>query len=289
VTRTVVGMAFGGVLTLTSAVGSAHCEAPDTTRRVQGDTIMAVAPGASRDDSLGVHWVQVQANGLGTLSAAVALPRGNGPFPAIVILHGSHGFGREYIDLARTFARGGFVAIAGCWFSGRKGAGTSFITPIECPDAPSLSAASSDTAYQAVEALMRAACEQPQVRPDRVALFGHSRGGGAALQYVLKGGVVQALILNSAGYPEEVVEQAAHITAPTLLLHGTADSPADGGSAMTSVERAHLFEAAMRRAGRSVESKYYRNGRHNGIFQSTPQREDELKRSTLFLRRHLAL
>ena len=47
--------------------------------------------------------------------------------------------------------------------------------------------------------------------------------------------------------------------------------------------------AAMRRAGRSVESKYYRNGRHNGIFQSTPQREDELKRSTLFLRRHLAL
>src|SRR6185295_6816492 len=145
----------------------------------------------------------------------------------------------------------------------------------------------SDTAFQAVEALVRTAREQPQVRPDRVALFGHSRGGGAALQYVLKGGVVQALILDSAGYPEDVVERATQVMAPTLLLHGTADSPADGGSARSSVERARLFEAAMRRAGRSVESRYYREGRHNGIFASVSQHEDELKRSAAFLRRHL--
>ena len=283
----VVGMAFGGVLALTSAVGSGYCQTPHTTSRVQSDTITTVAPGAIRDDALGVRWVQVQARGMGTLSAAVARPRGHGPFPAIVILHGSHGFAREYVDLARTFARSGFVAIAGCWFSGRKGAGTRFITPIECPDAPPLSAASSDTAFQAVEALVRAAREQPQVRPDRVALFGHSRGGGAALHYVLKGGVVHAPILNSAGYPEDVIERAAQITAPTLLLHGTADSPADGGSAMTSVERARLFEAALRRAGRSVESKYYPEGRHNGIFASVAQHEDELRRSAAFLRRHL--
>jgi alpha-beta hydrolase superfamily lysophospholipase len=120
-----------------------------------------------------------------------------------------------------------------------------------------------------------------------VALFGHSRGGGAALQYVLKGGVVYALILNSAGYPGDVIERAVQITAPTLLLHGTADSPADGGSEMTSVGRAHLFEAAMRRAGRSVESKYYPEGLHNGIFSNTAQQEDELRRSAAFLKRHL--
>lgn len=162
-----------------------------------------------------------------------------------------------------------------------------FITPIACPDAPPLSAASSDTAFLAVEALVRAAREQPQVRPDRVALFGHSRGGGAASQYVLKGGVVEALILNSTGYPDDVVERAAQITVPTLVLHGTADSPADGGSAISSVERARLFEATMRRAGRSVESKYYAEGRHNGIFASVGQREDELGRSIAFLRRYL--
>jgi dienelactone hydrolase len=285
--RILLRPALAGVLALTSARGSGYCQTPYTTRQVQSEMTAAVASGATRDDSLGVRWVQVQVRGMGTLSAAVARSRGNGPFPAIVILHGSHGFAREYVDLARAFARGGFVAIAGCWFSGRKGAGTRFITPIECPDAPPLSAASSDTAFQVVDALVRVAREQPNVRADRVALFGHSRGGGAALEYVLKGGVVHTLILNSAGYPEDVIERAAQITAPALLLHGTADSPADGGSAMTSVERARLFEAAVRRAGRSVESKYYPEGRHNGIFSSVAQQKDELRRSTAFLRRHL--
>jgi dienelactone hydrolase len=280
-------MALGGVLALISAVGSGHCQTPHPTSRVQGGTLTAAAPGASRDDSLGIRWVQVHVGSMGTLSAVVARPLGDGPFPAIVILHGSHGFAREYVDLARTFARAGWVAVAGCWFSGGRGAGTRFITPIECPDAPPISAASSDTAFQAVEALVRAAREQPLVRANRVALLGHSRGGGAALQYVLKGGVVHALILNSAGYPEDVIERAAQLTAPVLLLHGTADSPADGGSAMTSVEKARLFEAALRRAGRLVESTYYRDGRHNGIFESVPQHDDALRRSTAFLRRYL--
>ena len=74
---------------------------------------------------------------------------------------------------------------------------------------------------------------------------------------------------------------------PTLVLHGTADSPADGGSAISSVDRARLFEATMRRAGRSMESKYYAEGRHNGIFASTSQYEDEVRRTVAFLRRHL--
>src|SRR5262249_59283097 len=131
----------------------------------------------------------------------VVSPRGNGPFPAIVILHGSHGFAKEYVDLARSFARSGFVAMAGCWFSGRSGEGTRFITPIECPDAPPVSLASSDSAYLAVEALVRTVRDQPQVRPDPVALFGHSRGGRAALPYVLTHRVVQALILDPTPYP----------------------------------------------------------------------------------------
>jgi hypothetical protein len=53
------------------------------------------------------------------------------------------------------------------------------------------------------------------------------------------------------------------------------------------VERARLFEAAMRRAGKPVEGKYYREGRHNGIFTSVSQHDDELRRSVAFLRRHL--
>lgn len=224
---------------------------------------------------------------MGTLSAAVAEPPGAGPFPAVVILHGSHGFANEYVELARSLARGGVVAIAGCWFARGQGAGTRFITPIECPQAPPMPAAASDTAFLMIDALVRAARQQPHVRADRVTLFGHSRGGGAALQYLLKGGEVQAVIVNSAGYPDNVIDQAARFTAPILLFHGTKDSPADGGSPMTDVERARRFEAAMKRAGRRMEASYYRGAGHNSLFTSEEQWNDEIRRVTDFIKRHL--
>src|SRR5262249_53996217 len=106
------------VLALTSAFGSGYCQSLHAAGQGRTDTTSATpAPSESQDDSLGIRWVQIQVMGTATLSAAVVSPRGRGPFPAIVILHGSHGFAKEYVDLARSFARSGFVAVAGCWFS----------------------------------------------------------------------------------------------------------------------------------------------------------------------------
>lgn len=52
--------------------------------------------------------------------AAVARPLGAGPFPVVVVLYGTHGFARQYIELAQDLARGGVLAVAGCWFSGAE-------------------------------------------------------------------------------------------------------------------------------------------------------------------------
>jgi dipeptidyl aminopeptidase/acylaminoacyl peptidase len=46
------------------------------------------------------------------------------------------------------------------------------------------------------------------------------------------------------------------------------------------------FEAALRRAGKAVESRYYPGAGHNGIFTDLNQRDDEVKRVVAFLRRH---
>jgi hypothetical protein len=43
-----------------------------------------------------VNWISVKTDS-GTVHAAVAVPKGKGPFPAIIILHGTHGFAEEYI------------------------------------------------------------------------------------------------------------------------------------------------------------------------------------------------
>jgi dienelactone hydrolase len=66
--------------------------------------------------------------------AAVARPSGAGPFPVVILLHGTHGFPREYVQLAQALARSGFLASAACWFQGIGGPGAQFGTPIGCPE-----------------------------------------------------------------------------------------------------------------------------------------------------------
>lgn len=234
-----------------------------------------------------VRWLKAEAKGLGTLDVAMVKPEGFGPFPTVVILHGDHGFAREYLEIARAFARQGLVAVTGCWFKGQGGADTRFITPIECPDAPPSSALTNENVSVVVDALIEAARQQREVRKDRIAVFGHSRGGEAALLYLLKGGAMQALVLNSAGYPDEVIGQASRINVPVLVLHGTADTPADGGSPMSDIQRARRFVDAMNQAQRTVEAVYYKGGRHNAFFAGPNQYKDEMQRVTNFFHQHL--
>jgi carboxymethylenebutenolidase len=234
-----------------------------------------------------VKWITVTAPRVGVMLAAVARPAGRGPFPTVVLLHGSHGFAQQYVQLAQDLAHAGFLAVAACWFAGGGGEGSRFVTRIDCPNANAMPDASSAEALSMVHVLLQAARTLPDARPDRVALFGHSRGGGATLNYILDRGNVQAAVLDSIGYPDDLVERAAHMNTPVLMLHGTADSPADGGSAVTDVKMARSFEVALRRAGRPVESFYYEGGRHNGIFENSSQYDDEVKRIVAFLHRRL--
>src|SRR5262245_53607911 len=91
-------------------------------------------------EALAVQWVKVAVPNLGVMLAAVARPRCSGPFPTVVLLHGTHGFAHEYVRLAQDLTRGGDVlAVAACWFRGSAGSGIRFITPIACPDGPAMS------------------------------------------------------------------------------------------------------------------------------------------------------
>ena len=249
--------------------------------------IVSPADAPTGGETLAVQWIKVAAPGLGTIVAAVARPPGAGPFPAVVLLHGSHGFAQQYVQLTQELARGGLLAVAACWFSRGGGAGSRFVTPIDCPEGPPMPKADSPEALQTVDALVQATRTLRGARPDRVGLFGHSRGGGATLNYVLTVDSVQAAIINSGGYPSQLAERAAQLKTPILMLHGQLDSPADGGSAVTNVQMARDFEAALRRIGKPVEAVYYPMGGHNSIFTSSTQHDDEVQRIVAFLHHHL--
>lgn len=239
-------------------------------------------------EKLAVQWVRIADADLGVMLAAVARPSGPGPHPVVVVLHGTHGFAREYVQWAQDLARGGFLAVAACWFSGGSGGGSGIVTPpIPCPEIPPLKRDAYPEAVRYIHAVVKAARLLPGVRPDRIGLVGHSRGGGETLQYLLAFGDVQAAVLHAAGHGYRPVARAAEFKVPMLLLHGTADGPADGGGANTQVALAREFEAALRRNGKPVEAHYYEGGGHNTFFTNATQHDDELKRMIAFLRRHL--
>jgi dienelactone hydrolase len=237
---------------------------------------------------LQAQWIEISTRESGVMRAAVFRPPGKGPFPLVVLLHGSHGFAREYLVLAEELSRAGVLSIAPCWFSGGAGAGAGAVSaPISCPHAHPMPMGNSEAARRIVGELVDAVRLLPDARGDRIGLFGHSRGAGAALNYVAHGGDVRVAIFNSSGYADELIAAASRIQVPVLVLHGTADTPANGGSPFTSADRARNFEAALQRAGKPVESHYYADGQHNGIFESAAQRADTTARVTGFLRKYL--
>lgn len=267
------------------------CVAPQTVAsvgatRTTPEPIPIAAPAGG--EALGVGWRSTRAHGVGTILMAVARPSGDGPFPAVVILHGSHGFAREYVQLAKELSSEGFLAVAACWFAPGSEPGKRLVSPLRCPpETPPMSANLSNEAARTIDLVMRSVRAMPDVQADRIALFGHSRGGGAARDHVLRGGVARAVILNSAGYPDEIIRHAGRFDAPVLILHGDSDDPRDGGAAMTNVARARAFHAALQRANRPVEAMFYPNGRHNGLFADPWQRADEVRRMKAFLGKYL--
>jgi dienelactone hydrolase len=232
---------------------------------------------------LSVQWVQLQTADIGPIPIAIARPTGKGPFPTVIILHGSHGFAREYVQLARSFASEGVLAFAPCWFTGGGGAGAQFVTPIPCTGPPAIAAAASPASQKTIKALVAEVCALPDVKQGGIALFGHSLGAGAALNYAFGTGNVAAAVLDSGGYTDEQIRRVAQLNVPILILHGTGDASADGGSPFQTVEKARSFESAMRAAGKPVAAMYYENAGHNGIFTDPRQLEDSVQRAATLI------
>jgi dienelactone hydrolase len=289
VTRRFAATLAASVTLLLSSLGASQEPPPAAPGGPVTTPVVSKAAAPAGTDALKVDWVTVTAPDVGMMLAAVARPSGTGPFPAVVLLHGSHGFAREYVQLAEALARGGVVAVAPCWFTGSDGPGTRFVTPIACPDSPPMSEPGGALAMRTVAALVQAVRTLPDVQADRIGLFGHSRGSGAVLRYVMgePDAAVRAVVLENGGYPPDVAARAAQVKAAVLILHGGVFKSNDGGSPLTKAEMARAFEAALKRAGKPVESTYYEYGGHNSLFADPKQRDDEVRRMVAFYTRHL--
>lgn len=222
----------------------------------------------------------------GTVQLAVARPAKRAKGPALLILHGTHGFAENYVEIAREVARSGYIAVAACWFAPGAGPGLRFVTPKACPaSAPKILRGDEPDAQQRIAAIADAVARLPGVDNGRVVVMGHSRGAGAAMYFMLGGGRAEGVILNSGPYPPDAIERASRMVAPVLVLHGEKDGPSDGGSEMTSPVRAHAFVSAIQNAGRPVTAEFYPRGGHNSVFIDAVQHREVVTAIVEFLDR----
>jgi dipeptidyl aminopeptidase/acylaminoacyl peptidase len=244
-----------------------------------------------------------------TISGRLLVPRGTGPFPAVVLAHGyadpavydnTSQMSRERDYLARQ----GYVVLLVDY--------RNHATSSKDPDADAnLRLGYAVDVINAAKALQ----QDPRVRPDRIALMGRSMGGGVtytalvAAPGLFKAGIAYAPVSSNsvdnfekwtrpdrattqrvvaalgepAADPDAWAKASARtyfsrITEPVLIHQGTADLSCPIAWAQASVD-------ALKAAGKSVEYFTYPGQPH--VFTTGPW-TTSIQRSVAFLQQHLA-
>jgi carboxymethylenebutenolidase len=165
----------------------------------------------------------------------LAVPEGEGPFPAVILIHGWTGVLDRYAYLADNFAAEGYVALAADLYSGRIG------TTIEEKRALMLEI---EADQGRIIQNLNAAAEFLKSRPDvsgKIATIGWCMGGAVALSYALGGEHHDA----TAIFYGRLVEDPEVLRTITHEIYGTF-AREDASVPVDHVER---FIEALRAAG----------------------------------------
>ena len=165
----------------------------------------------------------------------LSVPDGNGPFPALVIIHEWNGLQDRVRQLADDFADEGYVTLAADLFQGRTGSNRDENMEL-------VREAQSDPA--AMIANLNAAVAYLRGRPDvtgRVGAMGWCFGGGVALSFGLDGANHEATAIFYGRLVDdpEVVARLDHEVYGTFAALDSGPSP----------ESVAAFESALRAAG----------------------------------------
>lgn len=168
------------------------------------------------------------------ISALVTVPAGDGPFPAIILAHGSYGFDgptavKSYLNVAQRFTSDGFIVIAISY------------------DA-SVSGVTSGKAMRQISEAIELAKGQPNVKADKICLWGYSNGGAAVLNVAAENPKL-AGVAAIAPYLPRAAGTDKKIAVPVLLVGGDFDTIAPAASLKA-------YEKSLQSQGKKVESLY---------------------------------
>ena len=196
----------------------------------------------------------LQGEGLGYLDGDaatmgyLAVPEGDGPFPALVIIHEWNGLVDRVRQLADDFAAEGYVTLAADLYQGRTGSSSEENIAL-------MNEANAD--MPSVVANLNAAVAYLKARPDvtgRIGAMGWCFGGGIALSFGLDGDHHDA----TAIFYGRLVEDPEVLAAMDHEVYGTF-AEQDGG---IPPEQVMAFESALGAAGIENDLHIYDDVNH---------------------------
>lgn len=179
-----------------------------------GSIIVDAALGGDRLEALADSIIP-GANGQPDVLAYVAKPEGEGPFPAVIMIHEFYGLNESIIGKAEGLAQEGYYVVAPDTF---RGSTTSWI-PRAIYQVISTKQENVNADLDSVYAWLEA---QPDVDPNRIAIAGFCYGGRASLLYSLHNNRLAATVV-FYGSPETDPEVLKNLPGPVLGIFGGAD------------------------------------------------------------------
>ena len=168
------------------------------------------------------------------ISALVTVPTGDGPFPAIILAHGSYGFDgpvavKSYLSVAQKFSAEGFVVIALSYDASANGV-------------------TSGKAIRQINDAIELAKSQSNVIADKISLWGFSNGGAAVLNIAADNPKLAGVVAVQPYLPRATGTDKK-IAIPLLLIGGDYDT-------IVPVASLKTYEKSLQSQGKKVESVY---------------------------------
>jgi len=182
-----------------------------------------------------------------TVQGFLYAPAGNGPFPALVVIHEWWGLNDWVKDQASKLADEGYVALAVDLYRGKVATTPEMAHEI-------MRGMPEDRAKRDLHAAVEFLKSQPNVKKDRIGSIGWCMGGGYALDLALEEPDLAATVINY-GHLATDTDALKKINAPILGLFGAQDHG-------ITPDDVHKFEQALQQLGKKVEIKIYDDAGH---------------------------
>jgi carboxymethylenebutenolidase len=177
----------------------------------------------------------------------LSIPKGNGPFPALIVIHEWWGLNGWIKENAKMFAEKGYVSLAVDLYRGKI-----TTNPDEAHEI--MRGLPEDRAVRDLKSAVAYLQSRSDVKKDKIGSIGWCMGGGYSLQTALNVPQLSACVIN---YGRLVTEQESidKINCPILGIFGEQDRGIPPNSVKT-------FEEVCKKSGKQITTYIYPNVGH---------------------------